>query len=700
VAERVREGRWEVQGGMWVEADTNVTCGESLVRQFLYGKRFFRQEFGKDMRILWLPDVFGYTGALPQIMRQCGVPYFMTIKLSWNTVNRFPHHSFRWTGIDGSTVIAHMPPEGTYNSSALPHAVARAEATFTDTGTSDRCMLVFGIGDGGGGPGEEHLERLAREGNLDGIAPVTQEPAIDFFDALARDAQRLPSWRGELYLEKHQGTYTTQARSKRANRKIELALRELEMSAAWAAAAAGADYPREELLAIWREVLLYQFHDILPGSSITRVYAESLARYAEMSERIRALTERARTALLGKGSRRFLFNPLSWERTEWADGPRGWTRVTVPGLGWAELSPSAGAAADAAAADLSCGPDFLQNDLLRLRFDQSGALVSVRERGRDREALQAGAVANELSVYLDMGDAWDFPPDYHERPPERFRLEETRSFVDGPRVIRESVYRYGASRLEQRVALTRGSRRVDFMTRVEWNERRRMLRTAFPVDVQTDSAVFEIQFGSITRSTTENTSWDAARSEVCAQRWVDLSQGDRGVALLNDCKYGHRMRGSVIELTLLRGPCHPDPVADIGEHRFTYALYPHDGDHRAGGVIQAAAELNAPLVAAEGGRCPAAPLLSVQPAEPAARCSVIVETVKRAEDSDALVVRLYESEGRGARVRVAAGLPLREARAANMLEECGEALPVEGNACTLDFRPFEIRTVVLRTAAS
>jgi alpha-mannosidase len=690
VAQRVREGRWEVQGGMWVEADTNVSGGEALVRQFLYGKRFFRDEFGLDMRMLWLPDVFGYSGALPQIMAQCGVPYFMTIKISWNTVNRFPYHSFRWTGIDGSTVLAHMPPEGSYNSSAMPRAVARAEAYYQERGISDRCLLVFGIGDGGGGPGEEHIERLAREKNLEGLSPVTQEPAIDFFDALARDAARLPSWRGELYLEKHQGTYTTQGRSKRANRAMERSLRELEMSAAWAAAAAGHAYPRRELLDIWREALLYQFHDILPGSSIGRVYAESLARYAELSAQAAGLTAKARAALLGPGRNRFVFNPLSWERTEWLHGPEGWTRVTTPSLGWAPLPP----AAPVKAAGLSCGPDTLQNDLLTLRFDASGALVSVRERSSGREVLRQGQAANELSVWTDWKDAWDFLPDYRRRLPERFLLKESASRVDGPRVVRESVYVYGASRLEQRVVLTAGSRRIDFQTRVDWRERDRMLRTAFPVDVETDKATCEIQFGSIERSTTDNTSWDAARIEVCAQRWVDLSQADRGVALLNDCKYGHRLKGSVIDIALLRGASHPDPTADIGEHEFTYALFPHDGDHRAGGVIRAAAELNAPLAVAEGGRCPAGSLLSVEPVD--GPCTVIVEAVKLAEDSSDLVARLYESQGRGARVRLSSALPLRGAAAANMLEEPSGDVPVENGAVTLDFTPFQIRTVLLR----
>jgi alpha-mannosidase len=702
VKRRVEDGRWEVQGGMWVEADTNLSSGEALVRQFLYGKRFFRQELGKDMRVLWLPDVFGYSGALPQIMRQCGVPYFMTIKLSWNIFNRIPHHSFTWAGIDGSSVIAHMPPEGTYNSSAAPRAVARTESEFLDKGASDRCLLVFGIGDGGGGPGEEHLERLAREKNLDGLAPVTQEPAIEFFDALARDSAKLPSWRGELYFERHQGTYTSQARNKKANRKIELALRETEIASSWAAIVAGAVYPREELLSIWREMLLYQFHDILPGSSIGRVYKESLERYAELTRQVEALGVKARAALLGAGTSQFVWNPLSWARNEWVRGRDGWTRAAAPALGWAAVGPVAARASSAAPAafpaDLAHGADFLQNDLLRLRFDSSGALVSVREKGSDREVLAPGAVANELSVFEDSGDAWDLAVDYRDKPARRFLLSETTTTQDGPRVVRRSVYQIGSSRLEQQVILTAGSSRVDFVTTVDWQERNRMLRTAFPVDVQTDRATYEIQFGSIERPNFVNTTWDMARFEVCAQKWVDLSQGDRGVAVLNDCKYGYRVQGNTIDVDLLRGPCYPDPTADIGTHQFTYSLLPHAGDHREGGVIRAAAELNSPLVVTEGKACPEKSLVSVEPVDRAARHSVIVEAVKLAEDTDDLVLRLYESEGRGMSVRVKAGFSLQGAQTANMLEEPSGELAIAGDAIALSFRPFEIKTVILRPA--
>jgi alpha-mannosidase len=685
---RVQEDRWEVQGALWVEADTNVTGGESLVRQFLYGKRFFREEFGKDMRILWLPDVFGYSGALPQIMRQCGVVYFMTIKLSWSIFNRFPHHSFLWKGIDGSTVVAHMAPEGTYNSSAAPRAVAKAEGEFLDKGVSDRCLLIFGIGDGGGGPGEEHLERLAREKNLDGLAPVRQEPALGFFEAIARDAERLETWRGELYLERHQGTYTTQARSKRANRKVELALRELELSATCAAVEKGFEYPRDELLALWREVLLYQFHDILPGSSITRVYDESLARYAAIMDNVKRLTARAWSAFLGEGDRECVLNPLSWERTEWVRARAGWRLATVPSLGFAPLEQQA---IPPRLSALRFGPDLIENDMLLVRFDPpSGAIVSVFDKEARHETLAAGASANVLAVYEDVGDAWDIHIGYRERSPERFALASVSTIVDGPRVLRMCEYSYRSSKLLQRVILVAGSRRIDFETTVDWQERGRMLRTSFPVGVETDHARFDIQFGSIERPTGRNTSWDMARFEVCAHKWVDLSQGDRGVALL----YGHRVEENVMDLNLLRSPSYPDPVADAGAHQFTYSLFPHEGDSYSGGVVRAAYELNEPLSVVTGSiQSEARSFLRVE--GPGTR-SVVVEAVKLAEDSNDVVVRLYESEGRGAKVLLVTGFPIRGARASNMLEEPSGPLEMSDGRVALEFRPFEIKTVILR----
>jgi alpha-mannosidase len=697
-AERIAEGRIECQGAMWVEPDTNVPGGESLARQLLYGKRYFRQEFGVEVANCWLPDVFGYSGALPQLLVKAGVPYFLTQKLSWSLVNRYPHHTFLWRGIDGSEVLAHLPPEDTYNSSAAPRAILKAERNFADKGVSDECILLFGIGDGGGGPGEEHLERLAREKNLAGLPPVNQEFASRFFERIAPHRERLPIWSGELYLERHQGTLTTQARNKRANRRMEIGLRLAEWSAARARWALGASYPRADFERIWKEVLLYQFHDILPGSSITRVYTESLERYEALLAETAALEDQAAeayAAAVSTGTTRnplLVTNALSWECSEWIQHQGSWYRATVPSLGHAVLDlaePAAGYPAPTAS------ENHLENDRVRLELNADGSLKALIHKQSGRNALRGAG--NVLAVYKDDGDAWDFDYHYAERAPERFVLQSRSAAVDGPRASITCEYAYGSSRLTQEIVLMAGSGRVDFRTTVDWREDGRMLRTSFPVNVQTDTALCEIQFGHIRRPAHENTSWDLGQLEVCAQKWADMSEEGFGVALLNDCKYGHRLNRGCLDLNLLRSPSWPDPQADRALHTFTYALYPHAGDAVHGGVVREAYALNVPLrthpmrPSAEG--LPAVgSLLSLDAP------NVVVEAVKCAEDSDDLVVRLYECHGKAVETALQFGLPIAEAALVNVLEEEPEPLRVEENGIRIAFRPFEVHTLRVRPA--
>ena len=708
---QVRAGRIEPQGAMWVEADTNIAGGEALARQLLLGIRFFEQEFGVRCTYLWLPDVFGYSAALPQLLRLAGLRYFSTQKLSWSEINTFPHHSFHWQGIDGSRVLAHMLPEETYNGPALPRSVAKIEQNYKDSGVSGHSLMVFGIGDGGGGPGEEHLERLARIRNLAGLSPVRQRSVAGFFEDWQADSDRFATWVGELYLERHQGTYTTQARNKRANRQAELALRALEIAALSDVLWAGGAYPAEQLDLIWREVLLYQFHDILPGSSIKRVYDESLPRYesmlAELRERTNAHLARLAAQANTRGMRApvLVWNALSWARSEWLVHDNRWLQVTVPPLGYAVVDAATQTNEDAWGT-LVATPELLENDVLRVRFGGDGAITSVYDKRAGREVLAEGEPANRLAVYHDAGDAWDIPFDYAEQPVRHMVLVASEARREGPRAIMTQTYRIGNSELRQQIVLTTGSARLDFETTLRWREARTMLRTSFPLAIHADEATFEIQFGHVRRPTHRNTTWDLARDEVSAHKWADLSQRDYGVALLNDSKYGHKIKGHTLDLNLLRSVPHPGSVVagepapgepdermtDQCDHQFTYALFPHAGDHITGGVIQAAYALNVPLLAiaasAQGGSLPAsASLLTVDAP------NVIVEAVKRAEDGDDLIVRLYESEGRGSRARVQFGPTLRAAAEATLLEEAQTALDVSENGVALQFRPFEIKTL-------
>jgi len=717
IKERVLEGRIEPQGAMWVEPDTNISGGEALVRQVLHGKRFFRQEFGVDVNYLWLPDVFGYSAALPQILEKSGVSFFSTQKLSWSLINVFPHHSFHWQGIDGTKVLVHMLPEETYNSPAAPRSVRRIEQNYKDKGVSEYSLMVFGIGDGGGGPGEEHLERLIRIKNLAGLSPVTQESVAAFFKNWEKDAARFPTWVGELYLERHEGTLTTQGRNKWCNRRMEWGLRELEWTSILARLLAGAAYPGERLQALWREMLLYQFHDILPGSSIKRVYDESVSRYDEMLQEVAArigdnagrVAESIDTA--GMTSPLVAMNTLSWKRSEWIKLGRRWGRVTVPPMGYTVLDADTGPTEEWSIP--SASERHLENDVLRVQFAENGSILSIHDKRAGREVIPEGQSANRLAVYIDLGDAWDFPMDYAEQTPRFLELVAATPRVDGPRAILKQIYRLGYSELTQEIVLTAGSPRLDFVSRLRWREPQTMLRTSFPVAVHAEEATFEIQFGHLRRPTHRNTTWDLARDEVSAHKWADLSQRDYGVALLNDSKYGHKVKGNVIDLNLLRSVPYPGPrlvmdkdvapgephhaYTDQCDQAFVYALYPHLGDHIQGRVAQAGYELNCPIRVV--------PIESRTGDGPRERSflqvdapNVIVEAVKKAEDDDGMVIRLYECENRGTRAKLWLDFPVTAAFETNLMEEVINPLELTENSVALKFLPFEIKTVKVTIA--
>ncbi len=699
VQQRVADGRWELLGITWVEPDTNLIGGEAMIRQFLYGYQFFRNEFGQEIKVLFLPDSFGYSGALPQIMTQCGVRYFVTIKLSWDRFNTYPHHSFIWQGIDGSEVLVHMPPEGTYNSSASPKAVKLAETRYLDKAVSENCLMIYGIGDGGGGPGVEHLERLARMKNLDGIAPVTQEKVTSFFQRLEQDRDKLPRWFGELYLGMHQGTYTSQARNKRYNRHLELALRSLEFLGVLAGCLAESDYPQKQIETIWKELLLYQFHDILPGSSITRVYDESLKRYGDLTNEIGKLRHQFLMelikAILHEDYQQpvLIVNPLSWERKDWIKiGPR-WFNPTVPAMGYRVIDI---AAAPEQFPVTSASSTCLENELLKVNWDAAGNLISIYDKQHQRSVLQPGAIGNELIVYEDDGDAWDFSVDYRYRTAGKFELQSSEARIDGPQAILTQVRRFGDSTLIQNIKLTAGRRRLDFETEIDWHERHRMLRSSFPIHVLARQSVSEIQFGHIQRPTHQNTSWEHAKFEICAHKWIDLSQSDYGVALLNDCKYGHRAFDNVLDINLLRSPTYPDPDADQGIHHFTYSLYPHAGDHVTGGVIRAGYELNIPLEAFEiAGKKAAGSFPSEFAFITVDVPNVIVETVKPAEDQFGFILRIYEAHGITCVAKISTYFPIESANLVDLLERQVAPIEFQGNTFALEFRPFEIKTVRL-----
>jgi alpha-mannosidase len=666
---------------MWVEADCNLPSGESLVRQLLHGKRFFMQEFGYETRILWLPDVFGYPGNLPQLIAEAGCNSFLTQKLSWNDTNKPEHHTFMWEGIDGTRIFTHFPPADTYNGNFSPEEVEWSVRNFKDGDSSNMSLYLFGWGDGGGGPQAEMIESAHRLG-------VALGRAADFFEEASAQARNLTTTVGELYFELHRGTYTSQSRTKRLNRLAEQALREAEM---WSVATAGG-YPRADLETAWKRLLTNQFHDILPGSSIDWVYEDAESELLGVIETADAISSSAQARLGGAGGDVVVFNVNSHPRREVVDVGGRLQMVEAPACGWASLHSAASLAPEQA---VLVSDRAMENGLLRLKWDERGLLTSIWDKVAAREVLATGQLGNLLQLHDDnpaRWDAWDLDIEYLEHKVDLVELSGQQVEISGGlrgavRFIRE----FGRSHLSQLMVLDAGSRVIRFECDVDWQEEHKMLKVAFPVAVRSPQATYEIQFGHLERPTSADTPRDKARFEVCGHRWADLGEAGYGVALLNDCKYGHDIRGSVMRLSLLRAPTHPDPTADRGLHRFTYALMPHSGDFREAGVIQAAEDLNAPLRIVRG-NLPSAQRRSLVEVDTP---EVIVEAVKRAEDSDAVIVRLYEAWARPCHARVRTTLSASRAYLCDLLERDLEEVPVRDGAIELDLTPFKILTLKL-----
>jgi alpha-mannosidase len=701
IREKIAAGQWEPVGGMWVEADCNLPSGESLVRQLLHGMRFFRDELGVETDVMWLPDVFGFPASLPQIMAAAGIHRFMTQKLSWNQLNRFPHHTFWWEGIDGTRVFAHLPPADTYSGDLSMQQVRQAASRFAESDRCDHALYLFGWGDGGGGPSRDMLERLRRIADVEGLPRVRQSTAAEFFDAAESEAADVPTWVGELYLELHRGTYTTQARIKQGNRRGEVALRDAEM---WAALAPrGAHDWRAELDDAWKRLLLHQFHDIIPGSSIHWVYEDAARDHARVEETAGAILRDAACRIATEVDTTAMarpvvvFNSTSHERRNVIDVDGIALAVDVPACGYAAYDLAAPPVARDA---VVVTERSLENAHLRVELDGDGLLVSVFDKDAQREVLAPGARGNVLQLFDDRPvkwDAWDVDVSHRETARDVVQLDEVAVESQGAAGVLRLARRFGASTVTQRMRLAADSRRVDFVTDVDWQESQTLLKVAFPVDVRAQRATYEIQFGHVERPTHFNTSWDVARFESCAQRWADLSETGYGVALLNDCKHGYDVHGNVLRLSLLRSPSSPDPVADRGTHRFTYALFPHTGDACTGGVIAAAEALNVPLTALpvepEAGSRPAsASFLSLDGP------GVVVDAVKPAENGDGIVVRLHEAWGGRRRTVLRVPGDVRTAERTDLLEHHVADVEVRDGGVELVLRPFEIVTLRLRRA--
>jgi len=717
IRQKVKEGRFIPAGGSWVEPDCNIPSGEALVRQFVFGQRFFQQEFGITCTEFWEPDVFGYSAALPQILRGVGMPHFLTIKLSWSQFNKISSHTFWWEGLDGSRVLTHFPPADNYNAEANVKDVLYSMTNYKDLERSNEGYMLFGYGDGGGGPSLPMLEQLQRLRDVDGLPRTQIRPPAEFFQRLEADAKDLTTWVGELYLELHRGTYTTQAHNKRYNRRSELLLRDVEFLSAAACAVQGAAYPGATVNGLWKRVLTNQFHDIIPGSSIKMVYDDSTADYEQLLATAGELREKALQEFSGSegGSRVFVANTLDHPRTEVVELPRGVAGaqtaangkglavVCAPALGYAVTT--AGSAAAQVSVRQAAGQFILENAFLRAVLASDGSLLSLVEKGSaslpsqggiGRDAIAPNSAANHFVLFDDNPtnwDAWDVDVFHLEKRDEVGPATSARVIEAGPlRAALEFEYTLSPlSSLRQVVSLTALADRLEFDTEVDWHEAHRFLKVEFPVNVHALQATYEIQFGHLPRPTHFNTSWDMARFEVCMHKWADLSEPDFGVTLFNDCKYGGSTQGNIMRLSLLRSPKLPDPTADMGRHTFRYGLMPHRGSFQQAGVIRAGYDFNVPL------------LLRSTQAQPAQvsffqidQPGVVIDTVKQAEDSEAIIVRLYESFGCRQSAVLSSSLPVVSAARCNLLEEQDEPVAWQNGGLAFELTPFQIVTFKLK----
>lgn len=739
IKQRVKEGRWEVEGSMWVEADTNVSSGESLVRQFLVGKRYFKDEFGVDTKVMWLPDVFGYSGALPQIIKKSGLDYFMTTKISWSEYDKFPHDTFMWQGIDGTRVLSHFATGcdakdsghfTTYNSYLSPNQVIGGWQRYSNKNLNQEYLISYGYGDGGGGPTIDMLEHGKRmERGIEGCPVVRQMPSQQFFkelEASVKDDPKLPHWQGELYLQYHRGTLTSEALCKRYNRKSEFLYHDVETLAAIAHQLVGHGYPAEEILESWKLILLNQFHDIIPGSSIEAVYKDAYEQYDQVMSVGEYLAAAAEKSLLNKipGNGIVVFNTLGHGRDDVveitlknsddrialydSDGTELPSQLChdgdktiflakgVPAKGWKSFAYKA-VDCDCELPSVKIKNRVIENDFYQLTFDKNYNVTSLIEKTGGNEIVPAGKLANRILAYEDRAfnyEAWDVKSYLREKCWHVDDVQSAEIIEQGAvRTVLRVVRKFLNSTIRQDMMFYPHSPRIDIVYHVDLQDKNICLKADYPVDVNTDRATFDIQFGNLQRTTHENTSWDFAQFEVCGHKWADLSDNGFGLSVLNDCKYGWTVKDGHIQPTMVRSPNGHYGNQDIGQHNFVYAMYPHAGTVAQSDVVRESYNLNAPLRAMMGTGETNGPLPQSFSLVSVDTPNIIIETVKKAEDSNAVVVRAYECWNRKTTATFNFGGSVKRISECDLMEESAVSCDA-----TLTFKPFEIKTLLVEFA--
>lgn len=710
IKDKVAEGRWEVEGAMWLEADCNLTSGESLVRQILHGKRFMKQEFGVDSKILWLPDVFGYSAALPQILLKSGIDTFVTSKISWSEFDHFPYDTFIWKGIDGSEIFTQFILSGdenstlnndryfcsTYNSMLTPVCIAKGWELYQQKDICNETLLSFGYGDGGGGVTREMLLMQRRTNKGIPGTPKTRITTVN--DAISRiknkvEGKKIPKWVGELYLELHRGTYTSMARNKKFNRMCEFLLQHTETSSLANKLLLNGAYEKEGIYNSWTTLLLNQFHDIIPGSSIKEVYDDSDKDYAKLIEEN---TTRSNSAIMNiaesvnkKGIFVYNSSPVEASGIVEVNGNKYYAE-NIPALGYKVINP-----VSETESDIIASINHMENRFFSIDIDEKGHFTSIFDKINNREVITKGEKGNVLIAYDDHPrafDNWEITSYYKEKYWIVDDVEEINVIEISPLSASIEIKRkFLKSTIRQVITIYRDIDRIDFDTDMDWHEHGILLKTSFPVDILSDKATFEIQYGAVERPTHFNTTWDAAKFEVCAHKWMDYAEPNYGVAILNDCKYGCDIHDSVMSLTLLKCGKYPNYDADQGHHSFKYAVVPHNGNWREAQIPNKAYEFNCPLISmetdGEGNLPESYSIVSVD------KKNIIVSAVKEACDNEDVIIRLYEAYGERTEVSLTMGFEFAEVYESDLIEtECINKLEVNEKTFSFQMKPYEIKT--------
>lgn len=743
IKQRIREGRWEVDGAMWLEADCNLTGGESLVRQIIKGERFFREEFGISSKSLWLPDVFGYSAALPQILKRSGIPYFMTTKIAWNQYNQLPNDTFMWKGIDGSEVFVFMPTAcdfdktlglnvsftdtrntTTYTGIINPNMALGTFKRFQNRDLTENTIMLFGFGDGGGGPTKEMLENAERlRYGMPGIPRIQQEFETEFFDRTYDTIAKLPDmpkWNGELYFEYHRGTLTSMGKNKRYNRKNEILYTQLETLASMLKEK-GVEYPEEVIERGWEILLLNQFHDIIPGSCIEEVYVQTDKEYEEIlsrgKETLHQIAEIGARAICTDDHAIIVYNTQGYVRNDiivveglekiavaqitdakgnmlpmqrTSEGKIVFYAESIPKHGYKVFYYEEG---NEETHNQEWDGHF-ENRFYSVIFNEEMEIVSLIEKETGKEFIQEGKKGNELVTYEDRPmnwDNWDIDVFYKKKPYFADKASEVRIVEDGKvRKTLEIVKQFADSVVTQHIHLYHDLPRIDFETHADWKEHNVLLRVNFPVEVNTTKATYEIQFGNVERETTNNHSWDTAKFEACGHKWADLSEDNNGISLLNDCKYGYGIKDGNLSLTLIKAGTYPNEHADIGEHDFTYSIYPHAGRWQDAETVEMAYNLNVPPVVVLQDKNEGEETGKEFVACDAENC--FIEVIKEAEDKNGMIIRMYENKNRHTKTRMTLPDSVTQMYECNLLEKNEREIEVKEHVAEVILKPYEIKT--------